>query len=220
MSATKSKIPRPSAEELRRLYIDENLGCPDIGKLYERDPKTVFWWLRQAGIPTRPRGADERQHFKKGQLSAFAGHKHRPESIEKVKASTIADGRVPYLKNGQHWLKGQPPEKNGRWKGGLTPERQAFYHSPEWKTACKAVWTRANAKCERCGLDHRTIDRKKVRFHVHHIVSFQVRELRAEVSNLALLCQPCHMWVHGKQNVARTFLGPDPTLAGVQGENG
>lgn len=34
------------------------------------------------------------------------------------------------------------------------------------------------------------------------------------LSNLVLLCEACHMWVHSKKNVDRRF------LAGVQGENG
>lgn len=208
MSSTKSTIPRPSADVLRELYVEKGLGCPDIARQFERDPKTVLWWLRQAGIPTRPRGSDPRQHFKKGLRSGFAGRRHTRESIAKVRASTIADGRVPYRKNGQHWLKDAPPEKNPNWKGGITPERQEFYRSAEWKAACRAVWQRADACCERCGRDHRKLDRKTDRpFHVHHIVSFKVRELRAEVSNLALLCHDCHMWVHSRKNFDRLFLG-------------
>lgn len=215
MPPTRSKIPRPEPAELRRLYIDEHLGCPEIARRYKRDAKTVFWWLRQAGIPTRPRGSDVRQQFKKGERSAFAGRRHPRESLKKIKAATIARGGVPYLRNGKHWLKGAPPEANPRWLGGVTPERQEFYRSPEWKAACCAVWQRADARCERCGRDHRLRDRKRERpFHVHHIVSFAVRELRAEASNLALLCEPCHMWVHSKNNVDRQFLGDH------QGENG
>jgi 5-methylcytosine-specific restriction endonuclease McrA len=206
VSRTKSTIPRPSVEDLRRLYIDEHLGCPEIGRMFERDPKTVFWWLRQAGIPTRQRGSDPRQHFKKGERSAYAGRRHTPESIAKVRAATIADGRIPYMRDGKHWLKGAPPEMNPRWKGGATPERQAFYRTPEWKAAVRAVWHRADAKCERCGLDHRGVDRATMEFHVHHIVSFQVKELRAVLSNLVLLCEPCHTWIHSNQNVDRAFI--------------
>lgn len=211
MTQTKSTIPRPSAATLHYLYIVEGLDCPDIGRGYQRDSKTVLWWLRQARIPTRPRGSNPAVHFKAGVRSAFAGRKHRPESIAKVRASTLADGRVPYLRDGRHWLKGSPPAANGRWLGGVTPERQAFYRSPEWKAACVVVWHRADAKCERCAKDHRLIDRTVESFHVHHIVSFAVRELRAEPTNLAPLCQDCHRWVHGKANTAREFLAATTT---------
>lgn len=202
---------RPSNDELQRRYIDEGQHCTQIAKLCGADPKTIWAWLKEAGIPTRKRGSNPAVHFRKGERSAFAGRKHRPESIALVKASTVRDGRVPYLKNGVHWLK-TSGARSGNWRGGITPERQAFYRSDEWKAACVIVWRRADARCERCSADHRLIDRKKGKFHVHHIVSFQVKALRAEPSNLALLCQPCHMFVHSKRNTAREFIRPAPDL--------
>lgn len=208
MSRTKSSVPVPSAAELRRLYVDQGVSMVDIGKACGRDPKTILYWMRQHGIQTRPRGSDARQHFPKGHKRSVGRVKSAAER-EKIRAATIARGGVPYLRNGVHWLTGQPPSANGRWKGGATPERQAFYRSPEWKAACKAVWARADAKCERCGKDHRDRDRRtEPKFHIHHIVSFQVRELRAEPSNLALLCRPCHLFVHSNANGEREFLPP------------
>lgn len=44
--------------------------------------------------------------------------------------------------------------------------------------------------------------------HIHHIVSFAVKGLRAEVTNLALLCVACHRYVHSKRNVDREYLPP------------
>jgi len=88
----------------------------------------------------------------------------------------------------------------------LPPNARPFYQTPEWKKAVKAVCRRADAKCERCGVDHRKV-RKQMKFHVHHIVSFAVRELRAAVSNLALLCEDCHRFVHSNANTACEFLG-------------
>jgi 5-methylcytosine-specific restriction endonuclease McrA len=125
-----------------------------------------------------------------------------------IGAASLARGAVPYLRDGQHWLTGQPGSANGRWLGGVTPERQAFYRTDEWKTAVRAVWARADAHCERCGLDYRLV-RDEQTFHIHHIVGFAVRELRASVSNLALLCPACHRWVHGRQNLDGELLG-DP----------
>lgn len=207
MSTTKSTYPRPTAAQLAHLYTALGLGCPDIGWLYERDAKTVHYWLRQDGIATRPRGTNPGPQFKADQRSAFAGRKHSPESIAKVRASTIADGRVPYLRGGKHWLKDAAPELNPNWKGGATPERQAFYRTPEWKAACRSVWARADACCERCGLDYRTVDRKETpKFHIHHVWSFQIRETRAHPALLVLLCRPCHMFVHSKANTTREYL--------------
>ena len=145
MSATRSRYARPSGGRLAHLYTVLGLGCPDIGWLYERDAKTVLWWLRQAGIPTRPRGSNTAAQFKAGQPSAFKGRRHSPESIDKVRAASLARGAVPYLRGGQHWLAGAAPEQNPNWNGGATPERQEFYRSPEWKAAVRYVWARDNA---------------------------------------------------------------------------
>lgn len=95
-------------------------------------------------------------------------------------------------------------ELNPRWLGGVTPERQEFYTSREWKTACSAAWRRDKATCQRCSLRHS--DQMDMPFHVHHVVSFANAELRADVNNLVLLCEACHHFVHSKRNVDAEFL--------------
>jgi hypothetical protein len=213
VSAPKKWKPRVSKEWLEREYISNGRDCTQIGAELGKDQSTVRGWLVTYGIPTRPRGANggARAHaFRKGQPSAFKGRRHTPEAIAKVRASTVADGRVPYLVNGQPWMTGRTGTANPNWKGGATPERQEFYRSPEWKAAALAVWVRADAKCERCGLDYRTARRTGQKFHVHHIVSFAVRELRTEMTNLVLLCPGCHRWVHSRANVNREFLAEVP----------
>lgn len=215
MTHVKKWKPRVSKEWLEREYVTNGRDCTQIGKELGKDPSTIHGWLKTYGIPTRPRGANggaSPHAFKKGQPSAFKGRRHTPESLEKIRNSTIADGRVPYLVGGKPWMSGRMGADNPNWKGGATPERQEFYRSVEWKAACKAVWQRADAKCERCGLDHRKV-RGTQKFHVHHIVSFQVRALRAEVANLVLLCRDCHLWVHSRANGGREFLGTIPADA-------
>ena len=95
-------------------------------------------------------------------------------------------------------------EANPRWLGGITPERQAFYVSPEWKSVCSFVWKRDKATCRRCGLKH--IDSADMPFHIHHIQSFAIEELRAESNNLVLLCETCHHFIHSKRNKNREYL--------------
>ena len=96
-------------------------------------------------------------------------------------------------------------ELNPNWKGGVTPERQAFYTSKEWKTACRTVWNRDGACCRRCGL-HKC-EAEDVPFHIHHIRPFSESvELRTDVNNLALVCEVCHHWIHSKQNTQKEFL--------------
>lgn len=95
-------------------------------------------------------------------------------------------------------------ELNPGWLGGVTPERQAFYAGREWAKCCSAVWKRDKATCRRCSL--RKSDTPDMPFHIHHIVSFAVRALRADTSNLVLLCETCHRFVHSKRNLHREFL--------------
>jgi hypothetical protein len=207
MSATKSTIPRPTNEQLVALYVEQKLGCGELGKMFERDPKTVYYWLKQAGIQTRARGTDPAQWFATGGQDprSFSGTKHSAES--KAKIGAASRGRTPWLRGGAHWLHTVPADRNPKWKGGITPERQEFYRSAEWKRVVKAVWYRADACCECCGLNWRTIDRKTTpTFPIHHIVTFAVRELRAAINNLALLCRPCHLWVHSNKNADLFFL--------------
>jgi hypothetical protein len=199
-------IARPiTSEELRRLYIDERMSAPDIAKIVGRHSKRVWEWLRSDGIPTRPRGHHTIK-FKKGH-KLNVGKPRSEATKQKLREARIADGSKGLFKNGVHVLKGRVGADHPRFKGGLSAERQAFYYSDEWKEACKAVWHRADAKCERCSLDHRTIDRSKFSFHVHHIVSFQVRALRAVPNNLLLFCQDCHRFVHSKRNIDKQFIG-------------
>jgi len=95
-------------------------------------------------------------------------------------------------------------ELNPNWLGGVTPERQAFYTSDEWRTACSKVWKRDGATCQRCGM--KRDDSLDMPFHIHHIVSFANKDLRADTDNLVLLCEACHRFIHSKGNVNRDYL--------------
>jgi hypothetical protein len=203
--ATLRVKPKPvSREWLMTEYVERGLDCVAIGRALGRDPKTIWAWMRHYGIPTRPRGHDTSRLCRDG--SSFRGKRHTPETRERLRAMALADGRVPFDPAVGPPYRGKRGAETPNWKGGVTPERQAFYGSPEWKRACRIVWHRADARCERCAKDHRA-EGNRGTFHVHHIVSFRVRALRAEPTNLALLCRECHRFVHGKLNVAREFLG-------------
>lgn len=200
------KQQKPVTKEwLEQKYLVEKLSMPEIGKLVKRDPSRVEDWLKDFGIQTRPRGLNTETQFKLGG-SGWAGRRHSEESKEKIRQARIREGSVPYLKNGIHHLKGKRGAETTNWKGGATPERQAFYSSIEWKRAVSSVWKRDNATCQKCLLDFRRVDRNVVSFHIHHIVSFAVRELRCELSNLILLCNSCHRWVHSRANVNKEFI--------------
>jgi hypothetical protein len=94
-------------------------------------------------------------------------------------------------------------ELSPNWKGGSTPERQAFYNSPEWRSVCQAVWKRDVGICRRCGI-HRN---EGVPMHIHHLITFINKKTRADANNLILLCKICHLWVHSNKNTKKEFIG-------------
>jgi len=171
-----------------------------------RDAKRVWQWLRDYGIPTRSRGTDpasKKAGFQKGHKLGV-GRKVSEETRIKMSAIAKAQGRVPFDPKIGPPFRGKRGAEIPSWRGGVTPERQKFYASIEWKAAVKAVWKRDNATCRKCGLKNKPGQR--FAFDIHHIVSFECRELRAEVDNLVLLCEKCHYWVHSNENVDSLFI--------------
>lgn len=192
-------------EWLVQKYIVEGLDTTQIGNMVSRDPKSVWNWLVGYGIPTRERGyASSKTWMKTGDVSLFKGHSHSEENKAKFREIAIADGRRPFDPKIGPPYKGKRGAEIPSWKGGVTPERQAFYSSVEWKEAVKAVWKRDSATCQKCG--RYKGDDRSVSFDIHHIVSFACVELRSEVSNLVLLCETCHYWVHSSENVGQLFI--------------
>lgn len=94
-----------SKEWLIEHYIDKRMDCVDIAKIVNRDPKSVWNWLKDFGIPTRPRGtgmskeklSKRPKRFENANDSGSAiqpkvkkgirkaGWKHSAESIEKMR---------------------------------------------------------------------------------------------------------------------------------------
>ena len=89
------RLQKPVTREwLYQKYIVEGVSANDIADIVGRSQKRVWSWLENEGIPTRPRGYDERLRFKKGQPSAFKGHKHSEETKRAASELAIATGRV------------------------------------------------------------------------------------------------------------------------------
>jgi len=196
-----------SKSELHQRYWVDGQTCNDIARAIGKDPKTVWSWMKAYGLPTKGRGQDERQHFKHGH-DLCVGRVQKPETREKIRQARVKDGsKGLFCANGDHVLKGRKGKDHPSWQGGVTPLRNAFYASDEWKAACVSVWRRDDAKCRNCGLDHRTINRADRRFHIHHIASFAAYpDLRAVPENLILLCDTCHRWVHSRANTDKKFI--------------
>lgn len=187
-------------------YVILRKSCNHIALSENRDAKTIWSWIKKFDIETRKRGAESSSGtFQKGHKKGI-GRIHTDETKNKIREARLIDGHVPYLnKNGVHWLKGKSGSSHPCYKGGLTPERQSHYCSESWVEAVKKVWERDNAICQRCEKHHNT-EKNRGNFHIHHIVSFQVKELRSELSNLVLLCKECHRWVHSKNNTEKQFI--------------
>lgn len=200
------RTQKPMTEAaLRAMYVDQKMDCTQISKAVGRDPKSVWNWLKDFGIETRKRGTTGNHVHAIGvpRVLTDAGRKILSDN---ARTARLKDGRKPYLMpDGSHAMKGRTGSAHPGWKGGLTPERQAFYASEEWAESVKAVWARDNAACKRCGKHHNTAKARGT-FHIHHIVSFQVTALRAAVDNLVLLCRECHLFVHSKKNTTKEFL--------------
>ncbi len=202
------RLAKPVSEEwLRSHYVDKGMDCCQIALLVKRDPKSVWNWLKDFGIPRRKRGFASNHKFVKGQESAFKGKKHSVATKRKLSSTAIIQKRVPYDPAVGSYMKGRKGDRTPNWKGGITPDRQAFYATQGWKECVKAVWKRDDARCRKCGLDHRSILRGTIRFDLHHIDSFMIPERRSDPDNVVLLCQHCHKWIHSKKNKRRLLIG-------------
>jgi 5-methylcytosine-specific restriction protein A len=92
-------------------------------------------------------------------------------------------------------MAGRTGSSNPNWKGGTTPERQRVYAGATWRRLRRQLLTRAACMCEVCG--------QTDGLHMHHVKSWAEHpELRLELDNLMLLCQPCHADAHRKGGAA------------------
>jgi len=204
-SHQESELPL-TQDELQRRYIEEKQSTYEIADDVDRDPKSVYRWLQRFNIPTRDRGDNlrggEGDHWTNFEMeNSFKGESHTERAVQKM--SEAASGPRPHLRGEGNGMYGATGAENPNYKGGITPERQAFYASQEWKDACRTVWNRDGATCQRCGVRRSEYEGK---LHVHHIVSFAVEELRSNADNLVLLCERCHHWVHSDENTTGEFL--------------
>src|ERR1700738_982 len=195
---TKCKTLKPvSREWLIEKYVKERKSTYAIAKLVNRSASTVVGWFHQLKIPLREPWDS---------VYVRTGWHHSEEMKERMSKLAIATGRVPFDPKVGSYMKGRKGADTPNWKGGITSERQKFYSTEKWKQACKEVWARDKATCQRCGKCKN--DDRSVPFDIHHISPFDCEFLQSVVSNLVLLCEKCHYWVHSKSNTKRLFIKP------------
>jgi len=199
------RAQRPVTREwLYDQYVVKGLSCPEIAKIVCRDVKTVLKWMRQYEIQTRGRGFASTKKFVSGDPRFLLRKPLSAETRAKMSVDAKAIGKVPWNKEKGHPFKGKRGAETTNWKGGITAERQTAYRSDEWKAAVKIVWKRDKATCQRCGCRKSVM--REIPFDIHHIVSFGCKILRFDVSNLILLCEPCHYWIHSRENTERLLI--------------
>lgn len=191
---------------LYQKYVVEQLGTYEIAKLVNRNPKNVYNWIIGYNIPTRTKKEavvlfNKREETKKKRSSSSKGRPF-PERA-KLKLSLERKGKPnPKITGKKNGMYGRRGELSPSWKGGVTPERQSFYETEEWKQVRKRVYEKYEYKCDKCECNHST----KNPLHIHHIISFAIRHLRCDMNNLILLCKKCHLWAHSKKNVNKDYI--------------
>lgn len=116
-----------SKEWLHQKYIVEDMGTPAIAKVAGCDGKTVYYWLRKHGIPTRPRGV----------LSAISKAVAFQPGQRSLRALPVGSRTIRDDKNGtpRRWIKIEEPNKwipNAQyvWEAhhGPIPEGHIIHH--------------------------------------------------------------------------------------------
>jgi len=120
-----------------------------------------------------------------------------PEVVAKIKSTMIERYGVDNYSKSDKFKNLIRLENHPNWKGGISGERALYYSRVEWKEIAKSVWKRDSGTCQRCHM-HQS-EKEKV-FNIHHIIGFEVSEMRGTLTNLVLLCRECHSFVHSKKN--------------------
>ena len=211
-------------------YNTLGLSTYEIAKQCGVDPKTIWTWLKKYDLNKRPRTWNNKSNVEVNPyqdrdwlISQYVVAERSSRSIANdfgitdanilywlkrhgIKRRTAREVRDAYtyrkMQGADNPMFGKKGPLSSNWKGGTTPERQAFYQSDEWKSAVSKIWKRDLARCRRCG-----IERTTMAHHIHHIKSFSTYpDLRSDLDNLVLLCAECHRWVHSKNNVKSLFI--------------
>lgn len=93
-------------------------------------------------------------------------------------------------------------ELNPNYKDGLANVRAKTRDVGAMAKWRRRVFEKDGYKCVRCGFDKGKI------LNAHHIKPYaKYPNHRTDVDNGVTLCNPCHKWVHSKNNTEKIFIG-------------
>ncbi len=167
--------------------------------------KKPFWdknWCIENYCNLKRSAADIAEEFEVTEAAIL--HWLKKHNIPRRKMSEIRKMKRWGCSGADNPMWNKKGELSPNWKGGITPDRQLFYSSIEWKKACRRVWARDEEKCRRCGMWRE--DSMDMPFHIHHIIPFADGFMKADPNNLVLLCETCHHFVHSKENIHNEFI--------------
>lgn len=162
--------------------------CPTCGQDFTvlRSNRKVY--CSQPCAAAAPERQALMREFQAAQMADPAQREHWLAGIARRSAS-------PAWRAAPHF---QPGPAHPRYRGNIRARREqsSQYVYKAWR---KAVLTRDNFTCQRCG-------ERGGRLTAHHLQSWAEHpDLRFAVENGQTLCQPCHDAVHGRVHRPKTF---------------
>lgn len=158
-------------EELRSIYKMAEMAGVHV--------RTIHYWMRKYGIQMH--GMTGERKSEESIRKSVEARKGKPSSMTGKHHSDETKRRMSEMRKGSG---------NPNWKGGITEKIRKFRRSKEYIAWVKAVYQKADGKCEICGSEEK--------LEAHHIVSLRQNFSKAlDITNGQLLCEDCHTRMHG-----------------------
>lgn len=141
--------------------------------------RTIHYWMRKYNIPMH--GMKGEKKSESSIRKSVEGRKGKPGPMKGKYHSEETKKCMSKMRKGSG---------NPNWKGGITEQIRKFRRSKEYIAWVKAVYQKADGKCEICGSEEN--------LEAHHIVSLHQDFSKAlDIMNGQLLCENCHKKMHG-----------------------
>jgi thymidylate synthase ThyX len=170
---------------LARHYLDGGMEQEEIARLAGVSHHTIRSWIRKHGLQKSPGSwTIGRKPWNKGKRYR-AGWKHSNETRKRLAEQKLGPN-------------------NPQWRGGITPYAITIRRGVE--ALVPLVLERDNYTCRQCHERGGTLE-------VHHILPIWARpDLVLEMSNLATVCEKCHLLMgNGRELAFAEQLGATPT---------